>query len=187
MGSPFDIRIETERLILRVPRQEDFPAWAAYMQDEEAARYIGGVTAAPPAWRGMASIVGSWALLGFGMFSLIERATGEWVGRAGPWRPEGWPGPEIGWGIVRSRWGRGLALEAAIACMDFAVDRLGWADVIHSIHPDNVNSQRLAERLGSIRRGPGRLPPPFEAMPTEIWGQSAAEWKARRANLALRR
>ncbi|MFZ5661432.1 MAG: hypothetical protein ACOY9B_01720 [Pseudomonadota bacterium] len=37
-----DIRIETERLILRVPRIEDFERYAELLGDEEAARYIGG-------------------------------------------------------------------------------------------------------------------------------------------------
>ena len=45
--------------------------------------------------------------------------------------------------------------------MDFAFDRLGWTDVIHSIAPENRASQQVARNLGSRNRGPGRLPPPF--------------------------
>ncbi len=176
--------IETERLILRVPTQADFPAWTAYMQDEEAARFIGGVMAPSVAWRGMASIVGSWALQGHGMFSLIEKATGEWIGRAGPWFPQDWPGTEVGWGIIRSRWGRGLALEASIAAMDFAVHRLGWTDIIHCIDPANANSQALARRLGSANRGLGRMPPPYEDKTIEIWGQTASDWVSNRRAFA---
>jgi len=63
--------------------------------------------------------------------------------------------------------------------MDFAVDVLGWSDIIHSIHPDNTRSQNLAARLGSVNRGPGRLPAPYENDPIDIWGQTAAQWKAR--------
>ncbi len=114
------------------------------------------------------------------MFSVVEKATGAWIGRLGPWRPRDWPGTEVGWGIARSHWGKGYAFEGSIAAMDFAFDVLGWEDVIHSIDPDNVPSQRLAQRLGSTNRGPGKLPAPFEAMPIEIWGQTREEWKARR-------
>jgi RimJ/RimL family protein N-acetyltransferase len=128
-------------------------------------------------------MVGSWHLMGFGMFSVFETATRRWIGRVGPWAPEGWPGLEVGWGIVREHWGRGYAFEAAAASMDFAVDVLGWTDIIHSIHPDNVSSQRLARRLGSTDRGPGRLPPPYHEHPVDLWGQTAAEWKARRAEI----
>ena len=64
--------------------------------------------------------------------------------------------------------------------MDYAVDVLGWDDVIHSIDPANLASQQVACRLGSTLRGPGKLPPPHENAPCEIWGQSAADWRSRR-------
>jgi len=52
--------------------------------------------------------------------------------------------------------------------------------VIHTIHPDNIPSQKLAIALGSANRGPGRLPAPFEASPVDVWGQTRDEWRARR-------
>jgi RimJ/RimL family protein N-acetyltransferase len=172
--------IETERLVLRVPEARDLDAWAAFMADEEAARYIGGHQPRAVAWRGMATMTGSWALQGFGMFSAIEKATGRWVGRLGPWRPEGWPGAEVGWGLAREAWGKGYATEGAAAAMDFVFDRLGWDRVIHTIHPDNAGSEAVARRLGSANQGPGKLPPPYESAPINVWGQTRAQWKARR-------
>ena len=114
------------------------------------------------------------------MFSVIERDSGRWVGRIGPWQPEGWPGTEVGWGVSRAFAGKGYALEAATAAIDYAVDMLGWDDVIHTIAPTNLRSIRLAERLGSVNRGATRLPPPLESYVCDIWGQSAATWRARR-------
>ena len=64
--------------------------------------------------------------------------------------------------------------------MDWAFDHLGWTDIIHTIAPDNIASQRVAQRLGAVNRGPGKLPPPVDAYPVEIWGQSRADWRARR-------
>jgi len=61
---------------------------------------------------------------------VIDKASGEWLGRIGPWFPEDWPGTEVGWGLKRSAWGRGYAVEAATAAMDFAFDRLGWDEAI---------------------------------------------------------
>ena len=113
------------------------------------------------------------------MFSVLDRDTGEWLGQAGPWQPEGWPGTEVGWSFKRSAWGKGYAHEAAVAAIDWAFDQLGWTEVIHSIAPDNVASQALARRLGSTNRGPGRLPDPFADVPVEIWGQSREQWRAR--------
>ena len=175
-----DLQIETERLILRPTRAEDLDGWARLMGDEEAARFIGGVQTREGSWRGMAAMAGSWMLHGFGMFSMIEKESGRWVGRTGPWRPEGWPGTEVGWGVVRSAWGRGYATEAAAASIDWAFDNLGWDEVIHCIDPENQASARVAQRLGSTNRGPGRLPAPFEHYRVDVWGQSKAQWRSRR-------
>src|SRR5262249_5878461 len=99
MTSP-DIRIETERLILRPTAAEDFEAWAAFMADD-ASKFVGGPLPRSTAWRGFLSMAGAWMIQGFAMFSVIEKASGKWMGRLGPWVPEGWPGTEVGWGLAR--------------------------------------------------------------------------------------
>jgi RimJ/RimL family protein N-acetyltransferase len=171
--------LQTARLILRPIAEQDLDGWADLMGDAEAARFIGGQQPRASAWRGMASMAGSWALNGFGMFSLIEKDTGRWIGRVGPWRPEGWPGTEVGWGLVRSAWGQGYAVEAAQATMDWAFDVLDWTQIIHCIDPANLASQKVARRLGSTLLGPGRMPDPFSDLPIELWGQTRDQWRAR--------
>ncbi|MGY0798720.1 GNAT family N-acetyltransferase [Lysobacter sp. A286] len=173
--------LETERLILRPPQRPDFEGFAELIGDEEAARYIGGAMPRAAAWRKFLQMPGAWAMQGFAMFSVIDKTSGEWLGQTGPWQPEGWPGTEVGWSFKRSSWGRGYAHEAAIATIDWAFNHLQWSEVIHSIDPDNRASQALAARLGSTNRGPGRLPPPLEDHPIEIWGQTREQWQARRA------
>jgi RimJ/RimL family protein N-acetyltransferase len=173
------LRLETPRLVLRPTALEDFDAYAAFMADPEATRFIGGVQPRSTAWRSFMTLAGAWYLERFSMFSVIEKASGRWVGRVGPWRPDSWPGREIGWGIAREHWGKGYATEAATAAMDFAVATLGWDDVIHVIDPDNTASQAVAVKLGARNRGPGRLPPPHDGVPVDIWGQTRDEWLAR--------
>jgi RimJ/RimL family protein N-acetyltransferase len=175
-------RLETERLVLRPPALEDFDRWAEMMADENAARYIGGVAGKAATWRALVLMAGAWALTGVAMFSVIEKASGRWIGRIGPWQPHGWPGPEIGYGLHPDAWGRGYAVEAAAATMDYAFDVLGWPEVIHCINPQNAASQNVARRLGSTFRRLDRLPPPFEHDEIEIWGQTRYEWKARRSS-----
>jgi RimJ/RimL family protein N-acetyltransferase len=172
------IQLETPRLILRPPRAEDLDAWTEMMLDEPTARFIGGVMPRPVCWRHLMTMIGAWHAQGFAMFSVIERSSGRWIGRLGPWQPEGWPGTEIGWSIVRDCWGNGYAVEGAEAATTWAFDRLGWPNVIHSIAPGNVASQRVAQKLGSRLIGPGKLPAPYENDPIEIWGQSREEWHA---------
>jgi len=171
--------LETTRLILRLPQADDFDAYADFMADPESAKFLGGVQLRSAAWRGFTQIVGAWQVRGFSMFSVIEKGTGDWIGRVGPWMPEGWPGTEIAWGIVHDRCNRGYATEAARASIDWAFEALGWDDVIHTIAPDNVASHAVATKLGSRNRGPGQLPPPLENLPIEIWGQPRAAWQQR--------
>lgn len=168
----------TERLILRPPSGDDLPAFVRFSSDEETTRFIGGVMNEAEAWRAWAALAGAWHIRGFSMFSLICRDTGNWVGRIGPWQPEGWPGKEIGWGVAPEYAGKGYAFEAAKACMDYVFDLLGWDDVIHTIAPDNIASIKLAERLGSHNLGPTALPSPYDHYRVDKYGQTRAEWKA---------
>lgn len=172
--------IQTERLTLRPIAMEDFPRWAEMMADPEAARFLGGAQPAATAWRGFMTMAGAWSLTGVSMFSVIERDSGLWLGRIGPWRPHDWPGTEVGWGLHPEAQGKGFGVEAAAAAIDYAFDVLGWTEVIHCIDPDNLPSIRLAERIGSYNQGPTRLPPPFEQLSIERWGQTRDEWRARR-------
>ena len=172
--------LHTERLILRPIALEDFPRWAEMMADPEAARFLGGAQPSATAWRGFMTMAGAWSLTGVSMFSVIERDSGLWLGRIGPWRPNGWPGTEVGWGLHPEAQGKGFGVEAAAAAIDYAFDVLGWTEVIHCIDPDNLPSIRLAERIGSYNQGPTRLPPPFEQLSIERWGQTRDEWRARR-------
>lgn len=180
MTTPPGPTLTTERMILRPTAPEDFPRWAEMMADPEAARFLGGVQSKAAAWRGFMTMAGAWAMTGVSMFSLIDRESGRWLGRIGPWTPHDWPGTEVGWGLHPDAWGRGYALEAAAATIDYAFDVLGWTDVIHCIDPENTPSQRLAERLGSTNLGPTRMPPPFDHLPVDRWGQTREQWRARR-------
>ena len=177
-----DIRIETPRLVLRPLRLEDLDPWTQMMADEPTARFIGGVMDRAVCWRQLMTMIGAWHATGVSMFGVIEKSSGRWIGRLGPWRPEGWPGPEIGWSIVRECWGRGYAVEGSRAATTWAFDSLGWTDVIHSIAPENVQSQRVAEKLGSRKLRPGRLPPPYEDARVDLWGQTRDQWRAQPFN-----
>ncbi|MCJ0824641.1 GNAT family N-acetyltransferase [Luteimonas sp. 50] len=178
------IQLETERLILRQPRIGDFERYAELLGDAQAARYIGGQLSRAAAWRRFLQMPGAWSLQGFGMFSVVDKASGRWLGQIGPWKPEGWPGNEVGWSFHPDAWGRGYATEAGAAAIGWAFDNLGWDDIIHCIHPDNRASQQLAMRFGSRNLGPARLPAPYEDSPNEIWGQGRDEWRARRVGAA---
>ena len=174
-----DLTLETSRLLLRPPRLDDLDAFAAMMTDEETARFLGGTMPRAMTWRGLMTMIGAWHAQGFAMFSVFEKSTGRWVGRLGPWMPEGWPGPEIGWSIVRDCWGRGYAVEGAIATTNWAFDTLGWTRMIHSIAP---RERRLAARCAEARVAaarPGNAAGTLRARRGRSRGQTREEWRNR--------
>ena len=177
----------TERLMLRPPLPEDIDGFTEFYGDPQTMHFLGGSPLSrAEAYRSMCMYAGAFALSGVSMFSVIERASDKWIGRLGPWSPEGWPGTEVGWGLVRSAEGKGFATEATIAAMDYAVDVLGWTRIIHTIDPENAASIALAKRLGSSNLGPTHLPAPFADKAVDAWGQTSGHWRTNRRNVARR-
>jgi RimJ/RimL family protein N-acetyltransferase len=153
------VTLETERLLLRPFRDDDLDQYAEICADPLVMRYLGeGRTLSrADAWRQMAVIAGHWQLKGYGIWAVEERETGRLIGRIGLFNPEGWPGLEIGWVLGRSAWGNGYAAEGARRAMEFAFNDLGQVRIISLIHPDNLASIRLAERLGERLEGRTQL------------------------------
>jgi RimJ/RimL family protein N-acetyltransferase len=168
------------RLLLRRPRRADMEAWSDILVDAELCRYTGGAAPRITAWSRVLAAAGSWDLLGFGLFSIVELSTGRWAGCIGPWCPPGWPGNEVGWRLAPWAQGKGYASEAAELTLEWVFGSLGWDRVIHCIHPDNAASIRLAERIGASLAGPVALPAPLEQEGLLCWSQSADQWRARR-------
>ena len=150
---PADLAIETERLILRRWRDADVAPNTEMLGDPDSARFITSdgkaVTDEFAGWRNAAIMAGHWALHGFGLFVVEEKQTGRYVGRVGPWCPAGWPGFEVGWGIAKGFRGKGYAVEAASASIDWVFACFETDKLIHPIRPENVASQKVAQRLGA--------------------------------------
>ncbi|HWJ23865.1 MAG TPA: GNAT family N-acetyltransferase [Gemmatimonadaceae bacterium] len=144
-------RLTTDRLLLREFVARDFEPYAAMMADAEVTRHLGDgrPLSRADAWRQMAMFAGHWALRGFGVWAVEERATGAFVGRIGCFEPEGWPGFEIAYTLARQAWGRGYAREAAAAALDYARTTLGRERIISIIRPANAASIRVARALGA--------------------------------------
>ena len=147
--------LETARLRLRGFQHADLDAYASFCADPEVMRYIGtGVTLGrADAWRQMAYFVGHWGLLGYGMWAVERRDTGELIGRVGFLQPPGWPDFEIAWLLGRPFWGRGYALEASREALRYAFGPLRRERVISLIRPENRPSIKLAEALGERLSG----------------------------------
>ncbi|MDI1264595.1 MAG: GNAT family N-acetyltransferase [bacterium] len=170
--------VETERLILRPWRARDIAANTAMLSDPGTARYITpdgvAITTEIGGWRNAAVISGHWALHGFGMFAVEEKASGRYIGRVGPWCPPGWPGFEVGWGIDRGCRGKGYATEAARASIEWTFATFQIDELIHCIDADNEPSKRVARRLGAKHDGEVDM----HGKPNERWVTLRANWKS---------
>lgn len=181
------MNLETERLKLRVPRLDDFESYALMYADPEVMRFIaadGKPLSRLAAWQSFSAQVGHWHLRGFGMFTAVERASGDVVGRVGPWQPEGWPDFEIGWTLRSEYWGRGYATESANACVRYAFTELRRSHIISLIAPDNMRSLRVAERLGERFQTEVTLPHVPPDRKVLQYGLSREDWQCRTSTVA---
>lgn len=169
------LRLETDRLIMRPPVEADLEGWAAFDGDERATEFFGGPKGRAASWEFLSSAAGMWALRGCGLFSVLEKGSGRWIGRIGPWKPEG-ATAEIGWAILPSIWGNGYATEGARAAIDWVIDTLGWTQICHCIDAQNAASIAVAQRLGSQW-----LRSDFDAhgKVTQVYGQTTQQWRTR--------
>ena len=176
--------IETPRLILRPPALEDLQDWVRFAAHEETMRHLGGIQSSSNAWRSLMTMMGSWSAHGYAMFSVIEKSSGNWIGRIGPWQPLDWPGTEVGWGLHADFWRQGFALEAAAATIDWSFENLNWSEVIHTIAAENEASIALAEKLGSKYQRQAIFPAPI-SLEVGVWQQTREQWFENRKRFGL--
>ncbi|NVN85616.1 MAG: GNAT family N-acetyltransferase [Rhodopseudomonas sp.] len=170
--------LETARLILRPWREADIAPNTAMLSDPGTARFItaDGKAVTDPllGWRNAAVMSGHWALHGFGMFVVEEKSSGAFLGRVGPWYPPNWPGFEVGWGIVNHVRGKGYAVEAARASIDWVFATFELDQIAHCIDCENVASQAVARRLGAQIQGQIDL----FGHPADLWVTRRSSWQS---------
>jgi RimJ/RimL family protein N-acetyltransferase len=148
-------RAETDRLVLRRPRDRDRGAWLGIWTDPAVwAALMPGRGPDPGfALARFEHHLDHWGRHGFGLWLAEERATrtiAGWCGAAHPdFVPELAHEVEIGWTLRRPFWGRGLASEGAAAAVDAAFAHLQVERVIALVGARNHRSLRVAERLGT--------------------------------------
>lgn len=147
--------LRTARLLLRQWRPGDLEAFAQLNADPEVMRYfpapLSREASDDMADRCKALI----AQRGWGFWAAEELATGEFVGFIGLHTPAAElpfsPCVEVGWRLLRSRWGMGLATEGATASLNFAFQTLNLAEVVSFTSIHNLKSAAVMQRLGMKR------------------------------------
>lgn len=171
-GTSFHIpTLMTERLRLRAPRLSDLEAYAEFGASERS-RTVGGPFSEERAFSKLATLLGHWALRGFGRWIVTDRDADAPLGIVGLTYPLGWPEPEVAWTVFSGAEGKGVAYEAAAAARRYAFETLGFRSLISCVHPTNARSTALARRLGAVQNGEFEHP---EYGVLQVWRHPAPE------------
>ena len=148
--------IETARLRLRVfDVQGDLDAIAAALADPDVVRFLPG---AQPRSRDQAEAilehaVSHWQTPGFGWWAVTDRSEGRVLGWCGSNQLKDVDEVEVLYLFDRPHWVKGFATEAARASVRYGFEHLELDHIIGLIHPGNIPSRRVLEKIGMTFRG----------------------------------
>lgn len=144
--------LRTDRLSIRAFALEDREAMSAIYADPEVMRFVDTRGEDPTTW--VDGYAREQRERGWGVWAVVERATGELLGEAGL-APRDGRGPELelGYLLRRDAWGRGLATEAARACLAAAFDQLGAREVVAIVDEGNEASLAVLRKVGFRETG----------------------------------
>ncbi len=153
--APYRRILTTERLLLRENIPADFDALCGLLRDDQVMYAWEHAFSEEEVRDWISRQLSRYQNDGIGLWALIERRTGAFLGQAGLVRIEldGRAETELGWLLMRRHWHKGYATEAGLACKDYAFTALGCDRVVCTIRDNNDASQRVAHRVGLVREG----------------------------------
>jgi RimJ/RimL family protein N-acetyltransferase len=147
--------IETERLVLRPHRPQDFEASHAMWSDPRVVEYISGVPSTrTQSWARILTGIGHWSVCPYGPFVVEEKSGGAFVGEVGlfDFKRDITPSfdgvPEAGWVLAPAMQGRGYATEAVRAVLDWADAALDAPRIVAIVSEANAGSLHVAAKSG---------------------------------------
>lgn len=150
MTDPAIAPILTERLRLDRPSWSDLPDYARMNADPRVMATLKGVRSAEETAAIFALLIDHWDRFGFGWYTVRDRRSARFAGRGGLRRVviAGREEVELGYGLLPSYWGRGLATELACRCARLGFEVLGIRDLVGITLPSNLASRRVMEKVG---------------------------------------
>jgi RimJ/RimL family protein N-acetyltransferase len=147
---PMSLPEPTERLVFREMTENDLDAMAEILGDPEVMAFYPRPKDRAEALDWIRWNRRLYEERGFGLWVIELRESGAFVGDCGltPQEVNGTIEIEVGYHVRRAVQRRGYGTEAAEAARDYARNVLGLSRLIAIIHPDNVASQRVAEKIG---------------------------------------
>ena len=138
--------VYSDRLKLRPYLRSDFDTYAAFMGSDRAVHMDGPLTL-DQSWDWFTNDIATWALYGFGPLAIEKN--GQLAGGVGLVYPPHFPEPECGWFLFDGFTGRGFAVEAARAMIDYTFATTQLDSIVSYISRENTASIRVAQTLGA--------------------------------------
>ncbi|NOQ73615.1 MAG: GNAT family N-acetyltransferase [Crocinitomix sp.] len=145
------VTIETERLILRPFTLDDVALSYEMNLDARVSEFTGdgGVASLKEIERRITEdVLGDYAKYGYGRWAIELKEGSEFIGFAGLKFLDDINEVDLGYRLMFDYWGKGLATEAAMACLDYGFNTLHLNRIIAMLLPDNIGSIRVLEKVG---------------------------------------
>jgi ribosomal-protein-alanine N-acetyltransferase len=142
--------LETERLFHRPFTLADLPRLIEMRSDPEVNIYLGGTLMQNPESlaKRIQFYIDCYEKYGFAMSAMFWKPTGEMIGWSGLQPLDGTEEIEVGYGMIKEFWGRGIGFEAAQAWLDFGFNKKNLNRIVAVAYPENRGSWRIMEKLG---------------------------------------
>lgn len=144
------LMIETERLILRTLTEQDLDAVVKLNSDPEVVKYItGGVPMPKEQTEARFNFyIEHQKKHGFAIWALINKEDSLFIGLCGLQFLENTENVEVGYRLAKAFWGKGIATEAARACIDYGFKKLNLAEIVAVIDAENIASHQVIQKIG---------------------------------------
>ena len=142
--------LETERLLIRKFTFDDLPRLIELRSDPEVIKYLGGRRMQNPEAieKRMRFYIECYEKYGYGMCAMIWKETGAMIGWCGLQPLEETGETEVGYGMIKEFWGRGIGYECARAWLAYAFTETGATRIVAVADPENTGSWRIMEKCG---------------------------------------
>jgi ribosomal-protein-alanine N-acetyltransferase len=142
--------LETERLIIRKFTFDDLDCLIELRSDEEVIKYIGSRKMQNPEAieKRLRFYIDCYDKYGYGMCAMIWKQTGEMIGWCGLQPLEETGETEVGYGMIKRFWGKGIGCECAMAWLEYGFKTAGAERIVAVAAPENTGSWRIMEKCG---------------------------------------
>lgn len=149
--------LETQQLKLIPPSISCYELYKSFYTDAIASKMYGGPISVEQVWTRLKADIGSWHLLGYGVWVIQKKSDESLIGTCGFWKGKDWP-KELTWWVMPEGRGKGVATEASKAAIHHAYNKFKWDSVETYMNDDNIAARSLVEKLGGKKIARKKFP-----------------------------